>query len=209
MENLPPQNNDQNIPEEEPIPNQAPAAHVMFDHQWIGGQIPNNNNVWLEEDPEEDPVEEDDDEEDPEEDPEECDDEEEEMEVDDEENNSEVFPPGPRPSDLRAIHSRKTKLEKQMIERYTTEFKIRNKFKENDLRMNSQEIEASANYSDMMRLIEGLSKQVEELTLQCSRDDPYVMARDATMAAQEDDDDDADAAKDPQPLEFYGSLRDL
>ncbi|GJT65030.1 hypothetical protein Tco_1016510 [Tanacetum coccineum] len=85
------------------------------------------------------------------------------------EENSQVFPPGPRPSDLRAINSRTTKLEKQMFERYTTEFKIRNKFKENDLCMNSQKIEASTNYSNMMRLIEGLSNQVEELTLQCSR----------------------------------------
>ncbi|GJZ63158.1 hypothetical protein Tco_0619579 [Tanacetum coccineum] len=186
MENLPPQNDDQNIPEEEPILGQAPTAPVGFGQLWVGGQIPNNNNGWLEEDPEE------------------GDDEEEEMEVDDEENNSEVsdpdepppplfqfdqnfhvgessstrtllddnsqvFPPGPRPSDLRAIHSRTTKLEKQMFERYTTEFKIRNKFKENDLRMNSQKIEALTNYSNMMRLIEGLSKQVEELTLQCSR----------------------------------------
>ncbi|GKB75474.1 putative reverse transcriptase domain-containing protein, partial [Tanacetum coccineum] len=187
MENLPPQNDDQNIPEEEPILGQAPTAPVRFGQIWVGGQIPNNNNGWLEEDPkeeeddkedpEEDPEEGDDeeeemevdDEEDPEEDPEEGDDEEEEMEVDDEENNSEVFPSGPRPSDLRAIYSRTTKLEKQMFERYTTKFKIRNKFKENDLRMNSQKIEASANYSNMMRLIEGLSKQVEELTLQCSR----------------------------------------
>ncbi|GJX85312.1 hypothetical protein Tco_0336086 [Tanacetum coccineum] len=218
MENLPPQNDDQNIPEEEPIPRQASAAPVGFGQPWVGGQIPNNNNGWLEEDPEEeeddeeDPEEGDDeeeemevdDEEDPEEDPEEGDNEEEKMEVNDEENNSEVsdpdepppplfqfdqnfhvgessstrtllddnsqvFPPGPRPSDLRAINSRTTKLEKQMFERYTTEFKIRNKFKENDLRMNSQKIEASTNYSNMMRLIEGLSKQVEELTLQCSR----------------------------------------
>ncbi|GJS57469.1 hypothetical protein Tco_0652253 [Tanacetum coccineum] len=314
MESLPPKNDDQNIPEEEPIPGQARVAPVGFGQPWVGGQIPNNNNGWLEddpeeeeddegdpeedleegddeeeemevddeEDPEEDPEEGDDEEEemevDDEEDPEEGDDEEEEMEVDDEENNSEVsdpdeppppvfqfgqnfhigessstrtllddnsqvFPPGPRPSDLRAIHSRTTKLEKQMFERYTTEFKIRNKFKENDLRMNSQEIKASTNYSDMMRLIEGLSKQVEELTLQCSRgkrlsqweaqvrphipeglrfreeppipsasvpraDDPYVMIRDAAMAAQEDDDDDADAAKDSQPSESRGSPRD-
>ncbi|GJW85168.1 putative reverse transcriptase domain-containing protein [Tanacetum coccineum] len=121
--------------------------------------------------------------------------------------NSQVFPPGPRPNDLSAIHSRITKLERQMFERYTTEFKIKNKFKENDLRMNSQEIEVSANYSDMMRLIEGLSKQVEELRLQCSRDDLYVMARDATMAAQEDDDDDADVAKDPQPSEIMPPKR--
>ncbi|GKA74274.1 ribonuclease H-like domain-containing protein [Tanacetum coccineum] len=74
MENLPPQNDDQNIPEEEPILGQAPAAPVGFGQLWVGGQIPNNNNGWLEEDPEE------------------GDDEEEEMEVDDEENNSEVRP---------------------------------------------------------------------------------------------------------------------
>ncbi|GJZ28952.1 hypothetical protein Tco_0573599 [Tanacetum coccineum] len=128
MENLPPQNNDQNIPEEEPIPNQAPATPVMFDHQWkIGGKSKYNN----------------------------------------------------------VLLGRGSKKE------------------------GSTEIEASANYSDMMRLIEGLSKQVEELTLQYSRDNPYVMARDATMDAQEDDDDDADAAKDPQPLEFCGSPCDL
>ncbi|GJT32867.1 putative reverse transcriptase domain-containing protein [Tanacetum coccineum] len=252
MENLPPQNDDQNIPEEEPIPGQASAAPVGFGQPWVGGQIPNNNNGWLEEDPEEEEEDEEDpeegkemevdDEEDPKENPEEGDDEEEEMEVDDEENNSEVFPPGPRPSDLRAIHSRTNKLEKQMFKRYTTEFKIRNKFKENDLRMNSQEIKALTNYSDMMRLIEGLSKQIKELTLQCSRgkrlsqweaqvrphipeglrfreeppipsasvphaDDPYVMIRDADMAAQEDDDDDADAAKDPQPSEIMPPKR--
>ncbi|GKB72432.1 hypothetical protein Tco_0933844, partial [Tanacetum coccineum] len=37
-------------------------------------------------------------------------------------------------------------------------------------------------------------------------DDPYVMARDAAMAAQEDDD--VVAAKDPQPSESRGSPRD-
>ncbi|GJT99922.1 putative reverse transcriptase domain-containing protein [Tanacetum coccineum] len=39
-------------------------------------------------------------------------------------------------------------------------------------------------------------------------DDPYVMIRDAVMAAQEDDDDDADVAKDSQPSESHGSPRD-
>ncbi|GJV41525.1 putative reverse transcriptase domain-containing protein [Tanacetum coccineum] len=246
MANVPPPNNDPNITKEEPILEQAPAAPVGFGQQWIDGQIPNNNNGWLEEDPEEDPEEDEEDEEDPQE----GDDEEEEMEIDEKENNSEisdpneppppvfqfghnfhmgessstralldgnyvVFAPGPKPSDLRIIHSRTTKLEKQMFERYTTEFKIRKKFTENDLRMNRQEFEASVNYSDMMRLIEGLSKKVEELTLQCSRAKPsvprandlYVMARDATVAAQEDDNDDADAAKDPQPLESQSCLQ--
>ncbi|GKD00365.1 putative ribonuclease H-like domain-containing protein, partial [Tanacetum coccineum] len=62
MENLPPQNDDHNIPEEEElIPNQAPA----------------DNNDWVEEDPEEDPEEEEEDEEeDPEENPEEAENEE-------------------------------------------------------------------------------------------------------------------------------------
>ncbi|GKF77108.1 hypothetical protein Tco_0229578, partial [Tanacetum coccineum] len=90
---------------------------VGFGQLWVGGQIPNNNNGWLEEDPEEDPEEEDDeedpeegddeeeemevdDEEDLEEDPEEGDDEEEEMEVDDEENNSEVIDPDEPPPPL-------------------------------------------------------------------------------------------------------------
>ncbi|GJU43544.1 hypothetical protein Tco_1200810 [Tanacetum coccineum] len=171
MENLPPQNDDQNIPEEEPIPGQAPTAPVGF----------------------EDPEEEEDDEEDPEVDPEEGDDEEEEMEVDDEEDPEEdseegndeeeemkVFPPGPRPSDLRAIHSRITKLEKQMFKRRS-------------------------------RLTTKLFLIEEPLIPSASvprTDDPYVMIRDAAMAAQEDDDDDADAAKDSQPLESRGSPRD-
>nr|GEU99529.1 putative reverse transcriptase domain-containing protein [Tanacetum cinerariifolium] len=40
---------------------EAPAALVGFTPQWIGGQIPNNNNGWLEEDPKEEPEEEDED----------------------------------------------------------------------------------------------------------------------------------------------------
>ncbi|GKE79120.1 hypothetical protein Tco_1545240, partial [Tanacetum coccineum] len=82
MKNIPPQNDDHNIPEEEElIPNQAPA----------------DNNDWVEEDPEEDPEEEEeDDEEDPEENPEEAEDEE--MEVDEEENHSEVSEPDEPPT---------------------------------------------------------------------------------------------------------------
>nr|GEY39594.1 eukaryotic initiation factor 4A-6-like [Tanacetum cinerariifolium] len=53
MENVPPPNNDPNVLEEEPIPEQASAARVGFGPQWIGGQISNNNNGWLEEDPKE------------------------------------------------------------------------------------------------------------------------------------------------------------
>ncbi|GJU26010.1 hypothetical protein Tco_1164631 [Tanacetum coccineum] len=39
-------------------------------------------------------------------------------------------------------------------------------------------------------------------------DDPYVMVRDAAMAAREDDDDDITAPRDPQPSEPRGSPRD-
>nr|GEU65383.1 hypothetical protein [Tanacetum cinerariifolium] len=58
MENVPPPNNNPNAPEEEPILDQAHAALVGFAPQWIGRQIPDNNNGWLEEDPKEEPEEE-------------------------------------------------------------------------------------------------------------------------------------------------------
>nr|GFC58614.1 hypothetical protein [Tanacetum cinerariifolium] len=58
MENIPRLNNNQNVLEKEPILDQAPTALIRFAPQWIGGQIPDNNNGWLEEDPEEEPKEE-------------------------------------------------------------------------------------------------------------------------------------------------------
>nr|GEV53613.1 hypothetical protein [Tanacetum cinerariifolium] len=58
MENVPPPNNNPNVLKEEPILDQAPAALVGFAPQWIGWQIPEKNNCWLEEDPEEEPEEE-------------------------------------------------------------------------------------------------------------------------------------------------------
>nr|GEU69691.1 putative reverse transcriptase domain-containing protein [Tanacetum cinerariifolium] len=110
MENVPPPNNNLNVLEEEPILDQALAALVGFAPQWIGGQIPNNNNGWLEEDSEEDDEEdpEEDDEEDPEEEedevnedddkePERGDGEEEEMEIDKEVDNPKVIDPNEPP----------------------------------------------------------------------------------------------------------------
>nr|GEU55559.1 hypothetical protein [Tanacetum cinerariifolium] len=58
MENVPPPNNNPNAHEEEPILDQAADALVVFAPQWIGEQIPNINNGWLEEDLEEEPKEE-------------------------------------------------------------------------------------------------------------------------------------------------------
>nr|GEY04722.1 hypothetical protein [Tanacetum cinerariifolium] len=65
MENVPPPNNNPNVHGEEPILDQAPSSLVGFMPQWIGVQILNNKNGWLEEDPDED------EDEDPKEDPEE------------------------------------------------------------------------------------------------------------------------------------------
>nr|GEZ27830.1 putative reverse transcriptase domain-containing protein [Tanacetum cinerariifolium] len=50
MKNIPPHNKNLNTPEKEPILDQAPVALVGFARQWIGKQIPDNNNGWLEED---------------------------------------------------------------------------------------------------------------------------------------------------------------
>nr|GEW29433.1 reverse transcriptase domain-containing protein [Tanacetum cinerariifolium] len=60
MENLPPPNDNLNAPEEEPFMDQAHAAFVGFAPQWIGEQIPNNKNGWLEEEPEEEEKEDED-----------------------------------------------------------------------------------------------------------------------------------------------------
>ncbi|GJS89193.1 putative reverse transcriptase domain-containing protein [Tanacetum coccineum] len=78
MANLPPPNNDPNVPKDE----QAPTAPDVLSPQWIGGHDLNNNNGWIEEDDEE--IEEEDDEEIEEEDDEEMEDEEEEIVAEDE-----------------------------------------------------------------------------------------------------------------------------
>ncbi|GJT04987.1 hypothetical protein Tco_0839449 [Tanacetum coccineum] len=211
--------NDEADPEEEPIPEQALAALVGFAPQWIGGQILNNNNEWLEEDDEENPKEDDDEDpeedevdEDDEEDPKENDDEdpdedevgngeEEKMEIDDEMDNPKVIDPDVPPP---PVFYRTTKLEKQMFERYNTEIKIKKKFNEDGLRMNRHELDVTIKYSKMKSQWEAWVSPCipERLRFQEEppipsgfaprTDDPYVMARDAAMATQEDDDDDDD-----------------
>ncbi|GJX31708.1 putative reverse transcriptase domain-containing protein, partial [Tanacetum coccineum] len=92
--------------------------------------------------------------------------------------NSEVFAPGPKPSDLMTIHKRMTKLEKQMFERPCIPERL--SFRE---------------------------EPPIPSTFAPRADDLYVMARDVVMAAQQDDNDDAAAAKDLQPSKSYGSPR--
>nr|GFB70370.1 hypothetical protein [Tanacetum cinerariifolium] len=91
------------------------------------------------------------------------------------------------------------------------------KFKEDEFCMNGHE-------SKIVKPIEplggsGQGKKHEELeseedlliytTFAPRTDDPYVMVRDAAMAALEYDDDDITAPKDLQPSEPHGSLHDL
>nr|GEY15292.1 hypothetical protein [Tanacetum cinerariifolium] len=137
IENVLPPNNNPNVPEEEPILDQALAALVRFTPQWIGGQIPNNNSGWLEEDLDED------EEEYPEEEPEEEEIKDEDMiaNVDDVPiphdiqfgcnfyigeisamrdlltGNSEVNAHGPMCCDLKSVHRGVMKLSKQMHDR--------------------------------------------------------------------------------------------
>nr|GEY68246.1 hypothetical protein [Tanacetum cinerariifolium] len=48
MKNLPPPNDNQNAPEEEPFMDQAPAAFDGFTPHWFGEHFPNINNGWIE-----------------------------------------------------------------------------------------------------------------------------------------------------------------
>nr|GEV45368.1 hypothetical protein [Tanacetum cinerariifolium] len=162
MENVPPPNNNPNVPEEEPIMDQAPAALVGFAPQWIGGKISDNNNGWLEKDPEEEPGEE------------EIEDENMIADADDVPippviqfgsnfhvgessatrdllvGNSKVYAPGPM-----------------------TEKKMAKKLRQDELRMNGQEFDITAldlavrenrsENSKMMKLITGLSREFTEL----------------------------------------------
>nr|GEU76067.1 putative reverse transcriptase domain, ribonuclease H-like domain, aspartic peptidase domain protein [Tanacetum cinerariifolium] len=220
MENVPPPNNNPNVPVEEPILDQAHAALVGFVPQWIGGQIPNNNNGWLEEDPDE--------EEDPEEEPEEEEIEDEDI-VNDEENDTEVINPyeeadphnrPPPTSDEEtefappvvqivdaddvpippSVHRGVMKLSKQMRDRYRMENKIVRKLRQEELRMNGQEFDITALDS------------AEEPSIYTApvphADDPYVMVRDAAMNTQGDEDFDTDAPWETQPFEQRGSSRD-
>nr|GEV30989.1 hypothetical protein [Tanacetum cinerariifolium] len=170
MKNVPPPNNNPNVLEEEPILDQAAAALVGFAPQWIGGKIPNNNNGWLEENPDED------EEEDPEEEPEEKEIEDEDMVNDEEDDaeiadaddvpippviqfgssfhiressamrdllagNNEVYAPGPMCCDLKSVHRGVMKLSKQMHDKYRTKKKMARKLRQDELRMNGQEFD--------------------------------------------------------------------
>ncbi|GJX98710.1 putative reverse transcriptase domain-containing protein [Tanacetum coccineum] len=131
-----------------------------------------------------------------------------------------VFALGPKTSDLESVQGRTKKLEKQMFDRYKTERKMAKKFKEDEFRMNRHEYDITAldtavrenrsDHSKMKKFVLGLSRQFKELKEQNQSpiytastprtDNPYVMVRDAAMAAREDDDDDITPPRDHNPL---------
>nr|GEY17232.1 hypothetical protein [Tanacetum cinerariifolium] len=198
MKNVPPPNDNPNAPEEEPIMDQAHTAFVGFAPQLIGEQNPDNNNGWLEEEPEE--KEENEAMEDDEEDAEIAD-------VDDIpippviqfrnfhvgessasrdllEGNSEVCVPGPVCCDLRSVHRGVKRLSKQMHDRYKTKKRMEKILRQEELRRNGQPFDITdldsavrANRSEsskMMRLITDLSREFTELKNQNRREEKLI-----------------------------------
>nr|GEX76160.1 putative reverse transcriptase domain-containing protein [Tanacetum cinerariifolium] len=172
MENVLPPNGNPNAPEEEPFMDQAHAALVGFAPQWIGEQIPNNKNGWLEEEPEDEEEEEEEEEEenkamedddeddakminpyekaDPHNRPPPASDEEAEFAPpssasrDFLEGNDEVCVPGPMPCDSRSVHRGMKRLSKQIHDRYKTKKRMARILRQNELRRNGQAFDITA-----------------------------------------------------------------
>nr|GEU79549.1 separase isoform X1 [Tanacetum cinerariifolium] len=182
MENVPSPNNNPNVPEEEPILDQALVA-----------LDPDKNEK---EDPKEEPKEEEIEDEDM------VNDEEDDAEIADandvpippviqfESNfhmgessamkdllagNSEVYAPGPMYCDMKSVHRGVMKLSKQMHDMYRMEKKIARKLRQDELRMNGQEFDITAldlavrenrsENSKMMKMITGLCREFTELKI--------------------------------------------
>nr|GFA77403.1 hypothetical protein [Tanacetum cinerariifolium] len=160
-----------------PILDQAPAALVGFAPQWIGRQISNNNNGWLEEDPDEDEME------DLEEEPEE-------EEIEDEEDDIEVI----NPYEEADPHNRppptsdkETEFAPPVVHIADAddvpippviqfgEKKMARKLRRDELRMNSQEFDITtldstvrenrSKNSKMMKMTTGLSREFTKLKI--------------------------------------------
>nr|GEV31466.1 hypothetical protein [Tanacetum cinerariifolium] len=227
MENVPPPNNNPNAPEEEPILDHAPAALVGFMPQWIGGQIPDNNNCWLEEDPEEEPKEEDKDM---------VNDKVDDAEIADADDvpippviqfgsnfhvgessatrdllagNSKVYAPGPMCCDLKSVHRGVKRLSKQMHDREnrSENSKIMGLSREfTELKNQNHRAEELSHWEAWIRVrISNNLRFQEEPSIYTAHvpraDDPYVMVRDAAMDTRGDEDVNTDAPRDTQPSE--------
>nr|GEZ17477.1 transposon Ty3-I Gag-Pol polyprotein [Tanacetum cinerariifolium] len=182
MENVPPPNYNLNVLEEEPILDQAPAALVRFAPQWIGGQIPDNNNGWLEEDLKEEPEEEDED------------------MVNDEEDDAKVI----NSYEEANLHNRPPPTSDKETEFAPLVVQIADAY---DVPI-PPVIQFGSNFhvgesSATRDLLAGNSKVYEEPSIYTApvprADDPYVMARDVAMDTRGDEDVDTDAPWDTQP----------
>nr|GEX36675.1 putative reverse transcriptase domain-containing protein [Tanacetum cinerariifolium] len=225
--NVPPLNNNSNVPKEEPIPDQAPAALVGFTPQWIGGQIPNNNNGWLEEDLDKD------EEEDLEEEPKEEEIEDEDMvnDDDDEENDTEVINPyeeanphnrPPPTSDEEtefAPHVVQIADADDVLIPHVIQFGSNFHIGESSAMRDFLQAIAKFMAEELSRWEAWVRGRIpnnlrfqEELSIYTApvprADDPYVMVRDAAMDTQGDEDVNTNAPWDTQPFEMRGSPRD-
>nr|GFA99078.1 hypothetical protein [Tanacetum cinerariifolium] len=185
MENVPP--NDPNVDALAIVPAPVNPDHALaqlvdlrngFAPHWIGDNVPNNQNGWIEEDAEE---EEEDLEEDPEEDPEEePKDDDDNMEMDDEVEVIDPYmddglnnPPPPNSKDKEThltslfIPDADGKMEKFMSERIDTEGRIKKKFKEQDhyfLGLGCDNIKMDRTVRKVMSDLSGLKKLVKGLS---------------------------------------------
>ncbi|GJU91370.1 hypothetical protein Tco_1303793 [Tanacetum coccineum] len=110
---------------------------------------------------------------------------------------------GPMGCNLETVHKKVGRLDRQMFDRYNTEIRMAKKFKENDLRMNRHEYDITA-----LDAAEEPSEPPIHPAFAPRSDDPYVIARDAAIAARDDDGDDNSAPMDSQPSKPRGSACD-
>nr|GEU36588.1 retrotransposon protein, putative, Ty3-gypsy subclass [Tanacetum cinerariifolium] len=222
MENIPPPNNNPNAPEEEPILDQAPIALVGFAPQWIGGQIPKNNNGWLEEDLEEEPKEE-------------------EIKGEDMVNNEEDDTEVINPYEEADPHNRspltsdeETEFAPPVVQiadaddvpiphviQFGSNFHVGESSATRDLLASNNEVYAHGSMCcDLKSIHRGVKRGripnnlrfQEEPSIYTTHvpraDDPYVMVRDTAMDTRGDEDVDTDAPRDTQPSEPRGSPHD-
>ncbi|GJV70287.1 hypothetical protein Tco_1485796 [Tanacetum coccineum] len=116
--------------------------------------------------------------------------------------NSWVHTPGPMGCNLESVHRGVTRFNRQMFNRYKTMIKMAKKFKEDDLRINRHEYDITT-----LDAVEEAFEPPIHLAFASRSDDPYAIARNAAIAARDDDGDDTTAPMDSQPSEPRGSPR--
>nr|GEZ77761.1 hypothetical protein [Tanacetum cinerariifolium] len=195
MENVPPHNGNPNALEEEPFMNQAPAAFVGFAPQWIGEQIPNNNNGWevkrlskqmhdrYKTEKRMARI----------------------LRQEELRRNGQVFNITALDSAVRANTSESSKMMRLIMDlsRWFSELKCQNRRAEE---LSRWEAWVRGRIPNSLRFQEEPSIHIAPVP--CA-DDPYVMVRDAARGTREDEDIDTAAPWDTQPPESRGSPREL